>query len=104
MAGLNMFLCTLTPALPFSGGAGYTGGCLNLKDVDMKSFPLVLLPGDGIGPEVMAQVRRLIAHLEKSGEICFEIWEDVIGGAAIDALGRRWRRTRWRHVGLQERP
>lgn len=53
----------------------------------MKSFPLVLLPGDGIGPEVTAQVRKLIAHMEKSGDIRFEIREDVIGGAAIDAYG-----------------
>ncbi|MCB9978432.1 MAG: 3-isopropylmalate dehydrogenase [Rhodospirillales bacterium] len=50
-------------------------------------YKIALLPGDGIGPEVMAQVRRLIAHMEKSGDIRFEVWEDVIGGAAIDAYG-----------------
>ena len=48
---------------------------------------LLLLPGDGIGHEVMAEVRKLIAWLEKNSGISFDVQEDSIGGAAIDRYG-----------------
>ena len=48
---------------------------------------LLLLPGDGIGPECMAEVSRLIAWLEKRRIASFEVEEDLVGGAAIDAHG-----------------
>ncbi len=48
---------------------------------------LVILPGDGIGPEVMAQVRKVIGWLERNGGMSFEIAEDDIGGAAYDRYG-----------------
>ncbi|MBI4032027.1 MAG: 3-isopropylmalate dehydrogenase, partial [Proteobacteria bacterium] len=50
-------------------------------------YSLVILPGDGIGPEVMAEVRKLTAWLEKRGLASFDITEDAIGGAAIDKYG-----------------
>ncbi|HEY1597849.1 MAG TPA: isocitrate/isopropylmalate family dehydrogenase, partial [Thermoleophilaceae bacterium] len=43
---------------------------------------IVALPGDGIGPEIMAAAREL---LEKVGD--FEIDEQLVGGASIDAHG-----------------
>ncbi|TMK75316.1 MAG: 3-isopropylmalate dehydrogenase [Actinobacteria bacterium] len=43
---------------------------------------IVLLPGDGIGPEIVAAARRV---LEAVGE--FEITEQVVGGASIDVHG-----------------
>jgi 3-isopropylmalate dehydrogenase len=46
------------------------------------SARLVLLPGDGIGPEIVAATRRL---LEAVGE--FEFDERLVGGASIDAHG-----------------
>ncbi len=48
---------------------------------------LTLLPGDGIGPEVMAQVRKLITWMDNNTEISFDIEEHPAGGAAIDAHG-----------------
>lgn len=48
---------------------------------------ILLLPGDGIGPEVMAQVRRLMDCLAGEGRVRFEVEEDLIGGAAFDAHG-----------------
>ena len=48
---------------------------------------LLLLPGDGIGPECMAEVRRVADWLDASGRVTFEIEEDLVGGAAIDAHG-----------------
>ncbi|MGB1546989.1 MAG: 3-isopropylmalate dehydrogenase [Alphaproteobacteria bacterium] len=48
---------------------------------------ILLLPGDGIGPEVMAQVRRVLHWLETRRDVAFAIEEDLIGGAAYEAHG-----------------
>ncbi len=48
---------------------------------------LLILPGDGIGPEVMAEVRRIIDWLGKHRGIAFDVTEDLVGGAAYDAYG-----------------
>ncbi len=48
---------------------------------------LLILPGDGIGPEVMRQVRRLIEWLDRHRAVRFEVKEGLIGGAAYDAHG-----------------
>ncbi len=48
---------------------------------------LLILPGDGIGPEVMAEVRRVIDWLGANRGLAFEIEEDLVGGAAYDAHG-----------------
>jgi 3-isopropylmalate dehydrogenase len=52
-----------------------------------KIFKLLILPGDGIGPEVMAEVAKLILAVEQSSGIKFEITYDDIGGAAYDRYG-----------------
>ncbi len=49
---------------------------------------LLLLPGDGIGPEVMAQVRRVIDWMSDRRHASFELADGLVGGAAIDAEGR----------------
>src|SRR5271156_515750 len=51
----------------------------------MATRKLLLLPGDGIGPEVMAEVRRLLGFLAKSRIGSFEIEEGLVGGAWYDA-------------------
>jgi len=48
---------------------------------------LLILPGDGIGPEVMIQVRRVIDFLAKKRSISFDIDEDLVGGACYDVHG-----------------
>src|SRR5579883_3354103 len=48
---------------------------------------LLLLPGDGIGREVMAGVRRVVAWLQESGRASFAVEEDLVGGCAYDAHG-----------------
>lgn len=53
----------------------------------MATHSLLMLPGDGIGPEVMAEVERLIAFFNKKGSDKFEISSDLVGGAAIDKHG-----------------
>lgn len=54
----------------------------------MTTHKLLLLPGDGIGVEIMREVERIIAILNKnSGSGSFETESDLVGGAAIDAHG-----------------
>jgi 3-isopropylmalate dehydrogenase len=48
---------------------------------------LLILPGDGIGPECMAQVRRVIDWMAEHRAVSFDVEEDLVGGAAIDAHG-----------------
>ncbi len=48
---------------------------------------LLILPGDGIGPEVMSVVWRVIKCFEQEAHISFDIEEGLVGGAAIDATG-----------------
>ena len=48
---------------------------------------LLILPGDGIGPEVMAEVRKVISWLSTERSISFEVSEDLVGGAAYDTHG-----------------
>jgi 3-isopropylmalate dehydrogenase len=52
----------------------------------MTTGSILFLPGDGIGPEVMAVVRQVIDHLGKKG-LSFELHEDLVGGASLDAHG-----------------
>jgi 3-isopropylmalate dehydrogenase len=53
----------------------------------MPTHKLLLLAGDGIGPEVMAEVKRLIAWMNAHGMGTFETEEGLVGGAAFDAHG-----------------
>jgi len=48
---------------------------------------IVTLPGDGIGPEVTAQARRMLTAAAQMGGYQFEFSEHAIGGAAIRAHG-----------------
>src|SRR5947199_10460149 len=51
----------------------------------MATHKLLLLPGDGIGPEVMVEVKRLIDWLNAQGIAHFETEQGLVGGAAYDA-------------------
>jgi 3-isopropylmalate dehydrogenase len=48
---------------------------------------IVLLPGDGIGPEIVEQARRVLEAVATRGGHCFEIREHLVGGASMDATG-----------------
>jgi len=53
----------------------------------MGTYSLLFLPGDGIGPEVMAQVRRVVDWFSDRTELAFDVSEDLVGGAAYDVHG-----------------
>ena len=48
---------------------------------------LLILAGDGIGPEVMRQVRRVVDWMGRRRGIAFEVKEGLVGGCAIEAHG-----------------
>jgi len=53
----------------------------------MTARTLLLLPGDGIGPEAMAEVRKIIAYMNAELGAGFETDEGLVGGCAYDAHG-----------------
>ena len=53
----------------------------------MAVYNLLFLPGDGIGPEVMAEVNRVVAWVNAQGIATIETETDLVGGCAYDAHG-----------------
>ena len=53
----------------------------------MSSYDLLLLPGDGIGPEVMAEVKKVITWFNERSAKKIDTDEDLVGGSAYDAHG-----------------
>ncbi len=53
----------------------------------MTAMKLLILPGDGIGPEVMAEVRKVIGWFGVNRGLDFQVDEDLVGGAAYDVHG-----------------
>jgi 3-isopropylmalate dehydrogenase len=53
----------------------------------MSNPSLLILPGDGIGPEVMAEVRKIIDWYGAKRDLSFDVSEDLVGGAAYDVHG-----------------
>ncbi|MGI6552339.1 MAG: 3-isopropylmalate dehydrogenase [Bacillota bacterium] len=48
---------------------------------------IAVLPGDGIGPEIMAEAQKVLETIAPAYGLEFEFTEGLIGGAALDALG-----------------
>ena len=48
---------------------------------------LLVLAGDGVGPEVMREVRRVIDWMDRRRRVSFTVTEDLVGGASIDHRG-----------------
>jgi 3-isopropylmalate dehydrogenase len=53
----------------------------------MTTPTLLLLPGDGIGPEVMAEVRKVAGWFAARRGFALTIGEDLVGGCSFDAHG-----------------
>ncbi|MEM9006893.1 MAG: 3-isopropylmalate dehydrogenase [Cyanobacteria bacterium P01_F01_bin.86] len=52
-----------------------------------QSFRITLLPGDGIGPEIMAVTVDVLKQVGSQLDLTFDFQEALIGGAAIDEAG-----------------
>ena len=49
----------------------------------MATFKLLLFPGDGIGPEVMAELEKIIDRFNTEGVAKFEIEKGLVGGVRL---------------------
>jgi 3-isopropylmalate dehydrogenase len=54
----------------------------------MATIKLLLFPGDGVGPEVMAEVEKVTSFFTRAGLAHFEIEKGLVGGSAYDAHGK----------------
>ena len=54
----------------------------------MTDRKLLLLPGDGIGPEAMTEVRHIIDYMNETEGAGFSLEEGLVGGSAYDAHGQ----------------
>ena len=52
--------------------------------IKVKKRKILLLPGDGIGQEVVAEVKKIIQWFNSKKSLDFDIDEDLVGGAAYD--------------------
>ena len=68
---------------PFASGPNSESWSCNVK----KSYKICCLPGDGIGPEVIAEGKKVLAAVGKRAGVEFAFEDHLIGGAAIDACG-----------------
>lgn len=53
----------------------------------MTKKNILVLPGDGIGPEVMTETRRVMEWFQQKRGLDMNVSEDIVGGAAIDRYG-----------------
>ena len=68
---------------PFAKGPSSESWSCNVK----KSYKICCLPGDGVGPEVIAEGKKVLAAVGKRVGVEFAFEDRLIGGAAIDACG-----------------
>ena len=50
-------------------------------------YHIAVLPGDGIGPEIISQARRVLDRVAQKYGVQFDCEEALVGGAAYDATG-----------------
>ena len=55
--------------------------------IKIKKGKILLLPGDGVGPEVINEVKKIITWFNSKRSLDFEIDEDLAGGASYDKHG-----------------
>ncbi len=52
----------------------------------MKTYRIAVLPGDGIGPEIMREARKVLDVVAARAGVRFAMEEGLVGGAAYDAV------------------
>ena len=57
-----------------------------LRRVRLMSYKILILPGDGIGPEVMQEVDRVINWFNKEVSLSAEVEYENVGGASYLSL------------------
>ena len=68
---------------PFANGPSSENWSCNVK----KTYNICCLPGDGIGPEIIAEAKKVLTAVGKRAGVEFAFEDHLIGGAAIDVAG-----------------
>jgi 3-isopropylmalate dehydrogenase len=68
-------------------GANLSRFDLSRSDTMTQNYRITLLPGDGIGPEIMAIAVQVLQRIGEKFNLSFQFTEALIGGSAIDATG-----------------
>ncbi len=55
--------------------------------IKVKKRKILIFPGDGIGPEVMSEVKKIIEWFNNNKSLDFELDEDLVGGSSYDKYG-----------------
>ena len=55
--------------------------------IKVNKRKILLLPGDGIGPEVIGEVKKIVTWFNKKKSMDFELDEDLAGGCSYDKHG-----------------
>jgi 3-isopropylmalate dehydrogenase len=58
-----------------------------MASVPRSNRKVLVLPGDGIGPEIMGEVIRVIDYFDRHDIVRFEVSQGKVGGASYDAAG-----------------
>ncbi|HEX3246918.1 MAG TPA: 3-isopropylmalate dehydrogenase [Chloroflexota bacterium] len=53
----------------------------------MTAFNIAVLPGDGVGPEIMAEAFKVLNAITQKYRHTFSVKDDLVGGAGIDEFG-----------------
>lgn len=53
----------------------------------MREFRIAVLPGDGIGPEIIHEARKVLDTIAAKAGVHFDMEEGLVGGAAYDHYG-----------------
>jgi 3-isopropylmalate dehydrogenase len=53
----------------------------------MPSYNILVLPGDGVGPEIISEAVKLLEVISSHSDAQFEITEAMMGGCSIDKHG-----------------
>ena len=60
---------------------------INYKETDKMNLNIVCIPGDGIGPEIVAEAKRVLNKIAEKYNHSISYNDILMGGASIDACG-----------------
>src|SRR6059058_6600471 len=76
-----------SPAKGLLDAGSWTNKSTQMAQTTRSNRKLLVLPGDGIGPEIMGEVMRVIEFFDRRHLASFEVSEGLVGGAAYEASG-----------------
>src|SRR5438067_10161255 len=76
-----------SPAKGLLDAGSWTNKSTQMAQTTRSNRKVLVLSGDGIGPEIMGEVMRVIDFFDRRHLVSFEVDQGLVGGAAYDASG-----------------